>query len=377
MSNETNTQGLMQSRGKVIIKTSVIGIIANLALAGFKALVGLMANSIAVVLDAVNNLSDALSSVITIIATRLASRAPDKKHPLGHGRIEYLSTLIIAAIVLYAGITALVESVKKIIHPETPDYSWLTLAVIAAAVVVKVLLGRYFKRVGGQVNSGSLQASGQDALSDAMLSIATLVCAGVFMLFGLSLEAYVGVVIAVFIIRAGYEMLNDALNEILGKRMDPDFAAEIRKTICADRDVLGAYDLILHNYGPERTVGSVHVEIPDTMTAEQIDQMERRIAHAVFAGHGVIMTAVGIYSVNTSDNEVGALRSDVIRRAAAHDGVLQIHGFSFNRETKTVTMDIILDYDLPNRKEIFEQIRAELQAAYPDLRFELLMDIDY
>ena len=162
MDKQTSIGSMQANRDQVIIRTSIIGIIANVFLAGFKAAVGLVSNSIAVILDAVNNLSDALSSVITIVGTKLAGKKPDKKHPLGYGRIEYLSAMIVAAIVLYAGITSFVESVKKIIHPEEPDYSVVSLVIIGAAVVVKLLLGSYVKKKGKEVNSGSLIASGSD-----------------------------------------------------------------------------------------------------------------------------------------------------------------------------------------------------------------------
>ena len=154
------------SRDKVIIRTSIIGILANVMLAAFKAVIGLASNSIAVILDAVNNLSDALSSIITIVGTKLAGKLPDKKHPLGYGRIEYLSAMIVSGIVLYAGITSAVESVKKIIHPEKPDYSVTSLVIIAVAVGVKIILGRFVKAQGEKVHSGSLIASGSDAMQE-------------------------------------------------------------------------------------------------------------------------------------------------------------------------------------------------------------------
>ena len=166
-----------EERSKVIVRTSIIGIIANVFLAAVKAVIGLAANSIAIVLDAVNNLSDALSSVITIIGAKIAGKKPDRKHPLGHGRVEYLSAMIVAAIVLYAGITSLIESVKKIIHPVTPDYSPVSLVIIAIAVVVKIVLGRYVKAQGEKVGSGSLIASGADAQFDAILSASVLASA--------------------------------------------------------------------------------------------------------------------------------------------------------------------------------------------------------
>ena len=318
-----NAKNAELSREKIIVRTSIIGIIANVLLAAFKAAVGLLSHSIAIVLDAVNNLSDALSSAITIIGTKLAGKRPDKKHPLGYGRIEYLSAMVVAAIVLYAGITAGVESVKKLFEPETPDYSPATLVIVGAAVVVKLVLGRYVKSVGEKVHSNALVASGADASFDAVISVATLVCAILFLIVGVQLEAVVGVVIAIVIIKAGLEMLSETLDDILGKRMDPEFLKAIRKTIHEDPDAQGVYDLILHSYGPERPLGSVHVEVPDTMTADAIDLMMRRIADNVAEKHGVLLTGIGIYAVNTRDDIVREMRTAVTRLVMEHGNVLE------------------------------------------------------
>lgn len=366
----------MSDREKTIVRTSVIGIVANIFLAGFKAVVGLLSNSIAVILDAVNNLSDALSSVITIIGTKLAGKKADKKHPLGYGRIEYLSGSIVAAIVLYAGITSAVESVKKIISPETPDYSVIALVIISSAVLVKLLLGLYVRKKGNDVNSSALKASGSDALFDAVLSLSVLVSAIIFIIWGISLEAYVGVIIAVVIIKAGIEMLMESIDDILGKRVDIETKKKIRDTVCEEEEVMGAYDLILHNYGPDRYVASVHVEIKDTLSAEEIDKLERRIADNVFKKHGVIVAAVGIYSVNTTDDLIISLRSDATRIVMSHEGVLQMHGFHVDNEKKQVYMDVILDYDIEDRKDIFIKIGEELYAAHPEYKWMVTPDID-
>jgi len=374
--NNGKLENAQKNRENVIVRTSLIGIIANLFLAGFKAVVGILANSIAVTLDAVNNLSDALSSIITIIGTKLAGRRPDKKHPLGHGRIEYLSAMIVSAIVLYAGIAAMVESVKKIINPETPDYSTISLVVICTAIVVKIVLGRYVKSVGKRVNSGSLIASGSDALNDAILSVSVLASAVVFMIWGVSLEAYVGVIISLFIMYTGYEMLTEALDEILGKRVDGEMLSEIKKTICEEEPVGGAYDLILHSYGPDRFVGSVHVEIPDTMRADEIDRLERRITQRVFEKHGVLLAGIGIYSMNTKNDAAKQLQSDINHRVMSHEGVLQTHGFYLDEEAKTISLDIILDYALTDREKLFHEIERDLKDAYPDFNFMLTNDID-
>ena len=239
------------SRQSTIVRTSIIGILANIFLTVFKIIIGLLANSIAVLLDGINNLSDALSSVVTIVGTSLAAKAPDKKHPMGHGRLEYLSTLIVAAIVLYAGISSLIESFKKIIHPEESDYSVTALIIIAVAVLVKIVLGTYVSGVGKRVNSGALAASGKDALFDAILSFSVLICALLSKLLGLTLEPYVGIIISVFIIKAGLEMMVETVDDILGKRVEGELLSEIKKTICTEKEVHGAYDLILHSYGPD------------------------------------------------------------------------------------------------------------------------------
>ena len=226
-----NPAAAAADRNQVIIKTSVIGILTNILLAAFKAAVGILSHSIAVTLDAVNNLSDALSSIITIIGTKLASRLPDRKHPLGHGRIEYLSAMIVSGIVLYAGITALVESVKKIITPEKANYTPVSLLIIAVAIAVKLVLGRYVKGQGERVNSGSLIASGSDATFDAILSASVLGSAIIYLASGVSLEAYVGVIIAIFIIKSGIEMMRETLSEILGERADSELTKKIKSLL--------------------------------------------------------------------------------------------------------------------------------------------------
>ena len=365
-----------ESRDRVIVRTSLVGIAANLLLAGFKAAVGLLSHSIAVVLDALNNLSDALSSVVTIIGARFAAQKPDREHPLGHGRAEYLSALAVSAIVLYAGITALVESVKKILHPTLPDYRASTLVVLVAAVVVKLLLGRYVKRTGERINSGSLTASGSDALYDAILSASVLFSAVIFLLWHVNLEAWVGVIIAVFIIHSGREMLTETVDDILGKRMDRELVSQLKKTICEDECVSGAYDLLLHSYGPELLLGSVHVEVPDTMTADEIDVMERRIAQRVYQKHGVVLTGIGIYSVNSRSEGIRAIRTEVTRLVMGHDGVLQMHGFYADLEKKTISLDVILDFAVDNREALFGEIQEEVQKAFPDYELRMNMDVD-
>ena len=366
---------MMEDRNRVIVRTSVIGILTNVFLAAFKAAVGLISHSIAVVLDAVNNLSDALSSVITIIGTKLAGRKPDKKHPLGHGRVEYLSALIVAAIVLYAGITSLVESIKKIIHPEKADYSVISLVIIASAVVVKIVLGRYVKKKGEDVGSGALVASGADAQFDAILSFSVLVSAVIFLLFGLSLEAYVGVVIAAFIIKSGLEMIRETLDDILGKRADPALTGRIKEVITSVPQVSGAYDLFLTNYGPGKNYASVHIELPDTMSVDEADEIMRQIEANVYTETGVIMTGISVYSYNTKDDEASRIQNDVQRTVMEHDWALQMHGFHADTAAKTMRLDVVLSFDIA-QKEALEVLYQEICAKYPEYQVRITGDVD-
>ena len=366
---------LAAKREATIVRTSIVGIVTNVFLVAFKAFVGLMSHSIAVILDAVNNLSDALSSVVTIIGAKLGAKQPDKKHPLGYGRIEYLSSMIVAALVLYAGITSLVESVKKIIHPEAADYSVLSLVIIGVAIVVKLLLGLYVRRQGKKVNSGALSASGSDALFDAILSASVLASAIVYLVFHVSREAYVGVVIAGFIIKAGIEMMIETLNDIIGKREDAETTAELKKTVCEEEAVLGAYDVTLFNYGPNKNYGSVHVELPDTLTVDEADRITRRIQQNVFQKTGVILTGIGIYSYNTSDDEAAHMRNKTMETVLAHEWALQMHGFYADTEQKTMRFDVVLSFDI-DRKHALEILYGEISALYPDYTLLIVPDVD-
>ena len=378
MNSEIQSQSVNESsREKTIIRTSIVGIIANVFLAAFKAVIGMMTNSIAIIMDAVNNISDAGSSLITIIGTKLAGKEPDKKHPFGYGRIEYLSAMIISVIVLYAGVTSFVESVKKILHPETPDYSVVSLIIVGVAVLVKIVLGRYVKSVGKRVHSDSLVNSGEDATLDSVISASTLVAAVIFMVFGLSLEAWLGAAISLVIIKSGFEMLRDTISQILGEQNDPELAKSIRQTVIGFPDVNGAYDLVLNNYGPDAWNGSIHIEVPDTYSADQLDQLIRNIQMTVYEKHRVILTAVGVYSMNTQDDEVIAARKKIHDIVFSHQYVKQMHGFYLTKESRTLRFDLVISFDAKDRKQVYAEVVADVQQAFPDYQLQTAMDTDY
>ena len=367
----------MQSRDKTIVKTSIIGIIANVFLAAFKAFVGFASNSIAIVMDAVNNLSDAASSLITIVGTKLAGKEADKKHPFGYGRVEYLSAMVISLLVLYAGITAFTESVKKIIEPDTPDYSTTALVIVAVAVVIKIILGKYVKSVGKKVNSDSLVNSGEDAILDSVISASTLVAAAVYLIFGLSLEAWLGAVIAVVIIKSGFQMLRDTLSQILGERADAELARNIKATVTSHPEISGAYDLVLHNYGPDSYNGSLHIEVPDTLSACDLDKLLRNLTLEVYQKHDVLLTAIGVYSINTKDPDAIEARKKVTDIVLSHKHILQIHAFYLDKKEKIVRFDTVISFDAPDRSQVFKEVCADVQKEYPGYTIQAAMDTDF
>lgn len=374
MSNATHTIS-PKKRESTIVRTSILGILANVFLAGFKATIGIWSNSIAVILDAVNNLSDAISSVITIARTKLSNKQADYSHPFGHGRLEYMTTTVIAAVIMYAGISSLVESIKGILDPQTPDYSPTALIIIAVAVLIKIILGNYVQSVGKRVNSDTLAASGADALFDAILSSSVLAAALIYTYTGVSLEAYVGVLISVFIIKASVEMLSDSVKEIIGKRADPALAAHIAEIVNKDPDANGVYDLILNNYGPDRYVGSFHTEVSDQSTATDIDNMMRRLSTNIYeeTSGKVIVAAISIYAENRTDNRILKMRNTVTKIALTHEGVLQVHGFIANLDEKTIAFDAVIEFGYDGNA-IVDDIKKKLSKIYPDMNITILID---
>ena len=363
-------------RSSQIIRTSWIGIIANVLLAAFKAGVGLLASSVAIVMDAVNNLSDALSSVITIIGTKLSQRPADRKHPFGFGRIEYFSAIIIAVIVLTAGVTSLIESVKKIFNPTEPNYTTTTLIVIIVAIVVKLVLGRYVKSQGEKLKSDALIASGSDALFDAIITLATLISAGVMLLWDVSLDGILGALISLVIIKAGIEMLASPVNELLGAKISPELLSQIKKEVNDFDGVFGVFDIIVHNYGPDVQIGSLHINVMDTMNAHQIHGLTRRISEEMFDRHGIIMT-VGVYAVATGENKRAQLQHTLMQAAAAHEHVEQVHGFYYFEDERRVSIDVVPDITVHDDAAFIEELKAELQPLVPDDTVSIVIDHNY
>ena len=353
------------ARNRGITLASIKGIIGNVVLVIFKMIVGLASNSIAIILDAVNNLTDVLSSVLTIVGTKLAAKGADKEHPFGHGRIEYMTTMAIAFIILGAGIGSLKESVEKIIHPEVSTFDIPGLVIIAVAIVVKIVMGRYIKAQGEKYKSDALVASGIDALFDAVITFATLVSAGLVFFFNFDIQGYVGAVISVLILKAAYDILREMYNHLLGVRADDNLIRNIKETIAQHPNVGGVYDLVLNSYGPGETIGSVHISVPDTMTMAEVHPLTKGIAVHLYKKFGINMT-VGVYAENQPSVEVLEIRKALDQVISLYTHVVQVHAFYVQEEKKVIYYDIIFDFDEEDPHSTLEKIKAEMQKRYPD-----------
>lgn len=364
-------------RTRQIMRASTVGIVVNALLALFKIAVGLITSAISITMDGVNNLSDAGSSLITMVGAALAAKPADRKHPFGYGRMEYLSSLVIAGIILYAGITAVVESIKTILTPVRPEYSALTLTIIIVAVVVKLGLALYTLSVGKKTDSDALTASGKDAMSDVIVSTSTIIAAVIYLFSGLSLEAYLGVVISLVIVKAGLEVMSETVSKILGEQADAGLVIAVKKTINSFEQVRGAYDLVMNNYGPGDYMASVHVEVDENITASELDGLSRKIMEKVLKEHKVYLSAVGFYSANDTDPQIIQMRNEVADIVTAMDYVIAMHGFYVDFEEKHLRFDIVVSLDTKDRRQIYENACNAVRERFPEYDLVAGFDIDF
>lgn len=365
----------MQKRQKIIFKTSLYGIILNIILVAAKVIVGFAANSIAIILEAVNNLTDVFSSLITAVGAKLANRAPDKEHPYGHGRIEHIATFCVSLIILATGLSAIYESAPKILNPPQLNHSIASIIVLIMSIVTKIGISLYFRKAAKAVKSDSLRASGIDAFFDAIISLATLISVILYMTTGLNIEGILGAVISIFILKTGIEVLRESWRDLIGRRTDSQTAIAIKKRIASFPSVSGAYDLALHNYGPGQLIGSVHIQIPDNLTAKDIHKLTREISETIYNEFHAYLT-IGIYAENSDTKTNRKIRQDIEAVIATHPEITQLHGFYVDEASKLIAFDIIFDFDYPHKNRSKNQISRALHQLYPNYRLSVTIDVD-
>lgn len=357
-----------------IVKASAIGIAGNMLLVAFKMVIGFFSHSIAIILDGVNNATDALSSIVTIVGTKVAGRPPDAKHPFGYGRIEYLTSVVIAVIILVAGALSLRESILKIIHPATPSYSTITITIIVVAILGKVVLGIVFKRYGDKTSCEALIASGVDSNYDAVLSAGTLVVAFAQNLWNVNIDGAVGVVISLVVCKAGIEVLHDALAPIIGTPEDREHVANIKRYIRTFPNVCDVHNVVMDNFGPNKIIGSVYIDVPDDLTARQVGELTRSIAKGLQDKFNVELT-VGIRTDNTTP-EFAPMRKVLEGLAKKDESVMNVHAFYVDPDTKTCYFDMVVKLKSDGKKAKDDLVTA-MQKRYPDFSFDVQVETDY
>lgn len=363
-------------RMKKVVTVSIIGILVNVALGVIKIIVGNAANSVAVTSDAVNNFADSISSLVTIITMIIVGKGATRKHPFGFGRVEYFSSIIISVLVLFTGGEFMVESVKHIIHPAATSYGTVALILLVVAILAKIGLGLFTKHQGKTANSPNLVASGQDALSDAILTTVTLVGALLSRFAHWNIDGWIGAIVSIFVLKSGLEILVDVINKLLGERPDAELGDMIMKEITATPGIVGAYDLILHNYGPNIFIGNVNVELDEQLSIRDAYEIVKPLSIKISDEYGVFMY-FGFYAVNTTDKVVMKMNQDVKGTLMKDHDVLQVHAFYVNKAKKFMSFDVVLDFNVKDQLMKEKKIRDTVHAMYPDYEVEMIFDKDY
>ena len=342
-----------------------VGILLNLLLSAGKFLAGLLTGSIAVTADAFNNLSDAGSSVVTLAGFRLAAKQADDDHPFGHGRIEYLTGLLVAAAILLVGVELARTSLEKILQPEAVDFSWLSVGILCASILVKLWMSAFNRRLSQRIGSAAMAATAADSLSDVVATSAVLLgtLAGHF--FSLRIDGWVGILVAAFILRAGWEAAKDTLDPLLGQSPDPDLVESIQKAVLAHPQVTGVHDLIIHDYGPGRRMMSLHAEVPmdaDVLEVHDvIDNIERELKETFH-----IEAVIHMDPIATKDPQTNALREKMAALVREIDPAMTIHDFrmTVGPDHQNLIFDVVVPHKCPLSDE---EVKAAIAGKAREL----------
>lgn len=365
-----------ESREGIITETSGLGILVNILVAALKVVVGLVASSIAIVSEGLNNASDAMSSTLTLIGTKLSKKHPDEKHPFGYGRIEYLTGLVISVIILVTGVEMLISSVKLIFKPEKLSISYVSLIVVAVTAVIKFFLGLYTIKKGKSVNSSSLTGVGYDCRNDAFVSVITIVSSLVFLIFDFSIDAYAGVLMSLIILKAGFDILRETIGEIIGRPGDEDLAKKIYSEVRSTDGVLAAVDMMLHNYGPDAWSGSVNIEIDHNMTVGEVYNTIHALQLRIMHEYNVVMV-FGIYAVAHDHEGIRDLRRDIREFIDGSEHVKSFHALYIEPGTNNIYCDFIVDYKLRDWEELEKKFKEYMSERWPDRNIILTVETEF
>lgn len=363
-------------REGVITAVSALGIAVNLLIAAAKVVLGLFASSIAIVSEGVNNASDAMTSVLTLAGSRLAGKHPDAKHPFGYGRVEYLTSLVIAGLILFTGIEMLIGSVRLIFEPSELNVSVPALAVVAVSAVIKFLLGVFTVSAGKRSGSGALVGVGLDCRNDSFISVVTILSAVIFIVSGVSVDAYVGALMSLLVVKAGFDVLRDTVSELLGRPGDAELAAKLYREIRSTPGILGAVDMMLHNYGPDAYSGSVNVEIDHEKTVGEVYDFLHALQLRIMREYNVTLV-FGVYAVDGDHEEVRVIRQRIAEFVRAHEHVKSFHAVYLDPASPRLYCDLIVDYELRDWSLLRGEFTDFMRESFPERELVLTIETEF
>lgn len=355
---------------------SIVGILVNLLLCAGKMVAGIMTGAVSITADAVNNLSDAASQIVSLISFKLSAKPADRDHPFGHARIEYVASMAVSFLVLLVGFELLKSSIEKIFHPEPTTFSMLSVIILSVSVLLKVWLFLFNRKVAKKIDSGVMRATAADSLSDAGATAAVLVSAIILRLTGFDIDAYVGIGVALVIMIAGIKILGEAKNLIIGEAPDADIVAAIRGIVSEYPEALGIHDLVVHNYGAGTVIASLHVEVDggaDIFRAhDMVDNIEKRLC----AELGIKCT-IHMDPIVTDDAEVTETRDKIAAAMEELDSAWHIHDFRFVRgETHTnLIFDLVVPFECKLSEDAIRTL-AEQKIKTIDDKYFTVITID-
>lgn len=356
----------------------VAGLAANAVLFLVKLIIGMLSGSLAIVADGFNNLSDAGSSVVTLVGFRLASAPADKEHPFGHGRMEYLSALTVAALIMVAGVELFTAAVDKMLHPAAGEFSLLSAVLLLIAIGVKLWMSLFFRRIGTTIRSQAITASAADSRNDVICT-AVVWASSLFTMFtGISVDGYIGAAVAVFVIWSGFSIIRETVSPLLGEAPDPELVENIKRIVLSADGVVGIHDLIVHNYGPGRCIVSLHAEVPahgDILNShEVIDAVEQQLLQELN-----VMACIHMDPVDTRDERVGTLRLLTETVLQDVDATLSLHDFRvvFGEHHINLIFDVVIPFGYEGREHLQQEIQRRLQLTDPRLFVVLTIEHSY
>ncbi|KEH89054.1 cation diffusion facilitator family transporter [Clostridium novyi A str. BKT29909] len=356
----------------------IIGVIVNMALFLIKLSVGLIVKSIAVTADAFNNLSDALSSIITIAGFKIASKPADEKHPFGHGRIEYLSGLIVAFMVMLVGFQFTKSSFNRIMNPEKVYFQAIPFILILISILAKIWLSRFNKYIGIKINSSALQASALDALGDVITSSTVALSLLLSKWIDFPIDGYIGIVVSLFILYSGFSLVKETVDPLLGEAPDPEFIQQLENDILSYDNICGVHDIIIHNYGPGRIMGSLHAEVPCDISIVTIHEIIDKAEKELSAKYGLFLV-IHMDPINTDDKDINRTRNYVEKILKQFPEIESFHDFRMvgEGEYKNLIFDVVVncDFDVENNGEdMCKRIDSELKKLHPNFNAVITID---